>query len=108
MQAEQPTQQPPSAPGPIDIHLDLSGLADLIWGSFLAHIGDLGMGIWTPLENTLRQAAQSVWDGIWHSGINIVTQVPLELTLNFGPYRAIATDPLPLAVGGATLALVLL
>jgi hypothetical protein len=119
MQAEPPPQPAPH----VDVHIDLSGLAALIWQAFIDHIGDIGgvvwqgikdhigeigMAIWTPLENTLRQAAQAVWDGIWHSGANIVTQVPLDLTLNFGPYRAIATDPRPIAIGGATLALVLL
>ena len=58
--------------------------------------------------NTLRDSARAVWDGVWHSGINIVTQIPLELTTNLPAYRAIAADPVPLAVGGATLALVLL
>src|SRR5439155_21434775 len=48
------------------------------------------------------------WAAGWGSGANILTQLPADLTTNFGPYRAIAADPLPLAVGGATLALVLL
>jgi hypothetical protein len=57
---------------------------------------------------TLRDSARAVWDGIWHSSVNIVTQVPADLTYNLPAYRAIATDPLPLAISGATLALVLL
>jgi hypothetical protein len=56
----------------------------------------------------LHTAALAVWTGVWNSTANIVTQLPADLTCNFGPYRAIATDPVPLAVGGATLALVLL
>jgi hypothetical protein len=114
---------PTSAPGPIDVHIDLSGLANLIWQSFIDHIGDvgtavwsgirdhlpeIGMAIWTPLGNFLHDAARAVWDGVWHSSINIVTQIPADLTYNSPAYRAIATNPVPLAVGGATLALVLL
>ena len=121
-QVDQP-QPPPAQPGPIDVHIDLSGLANLIWQSFIDHIGDvgtavwagirdhmgeIGMAIWTPLVNTLQEAARAVWDGVWHSGVNIVTQIPLDLTTNLPAYRAIAADPVPLAVGGATLALVLL
>src|SRR5438067_682738 len=109
-----PTPTPPAqSAGPVDVHVDLSGLAALIWQTFIDHIGDIGtvawqgikehigeigLAIWTPLVDQLRKAAADVWDGIWHSSLNIVTQVPLDLTLNFGPYRAIATDPLPVAV----------
>ena len=79
---------PPAQPGPIDVHIDLSGLANLIWQSFIDHIGDvgtavwagirdhmgeIGMAIWTPLVNTLQEAARAMWDGVWHSGVNIVT-----------------------------------
>lgn len=121
MQAD-PTP-PPAQPGPIDVHINLDALANLIWQSFLDHIGDvgtavwsgikdhigeIGMAIWTPLVAALRDAARAVWDGVWHSGINIVTQLPADLTYNLPAYRAIAADPVPLAVGGATLALVLL
>jgi hypothetical protein len=66
------------------------------------------MAIWTPFVHTLEGAALAVWAGVWGSRGNIVTQIPLDLTVNFGPYRAIATDPLTLVVGGTTLALVLL
>jgi hypothetical protein len=102
-------EQPGPAPAPhFDINIDLSGLANLIWQSFIDHIGDLGTAIWTPFVHTLEGAARAVWAGVWGSSANIVTQIPLELTTNFGPYRTIATDPLPLTIGGATLALVLL
>ena len=40
--------------------------------------------------------------------VSSTASLPPELTYNFGPYRAVATDPLPIALGGATLALVLL
>jgi hypothetical protein len=107
---EQP--QPPPEPGPIDVHIDLSGLANLIWQSFVDHITDLGAAIWTPLSHTLldglQRSAQAVWTGVWSSSANIVTQLPPDLTYNLPAYRAIATDPVPLAIGGATLALVLL
>ena len=88
---------PTSAPGPIDVHIDLSGLANLIWQSFIDHIGDvgnavwtgirdhmgeIGMAIWTPLVNTLHDSARAVWDGVWHSSINIVTLMPADLTYN--------------------------
>jgi len=109
---EQPTPEPPPAAPNIDIHIDLSGLANLIWETFVEHITELGTAVWTPLWHTvndgLRRGAQAVWDGVWSSSANIVTQLPPDLTYNFGPYRAIATDPVPLALGGATLAIVLL
>lgn len=120
MQADPP---PPAQPGPINISIDLSGLANLIWQSFIDHIGDVGTAVWTgirdhmgeignailvPLEDALHHAAAAIWDAAWTSSANIVTQLPPDLTYNFGPYRAVASDPLPLAIGGATLALVLL
>jgi hypothetical protein len=117
-------QPPPQQPAPnINISIDLTGLANLIWQSFLDHLGDvgaavwqgirdhigeIGLAIWVPLQQTLQQSARAVWDGVWGSSANFVTQLPADLTYNFGPYRAIAADPLALAVGGATLALVLL
>jgi hypothetical protein len=102
-------QAPPTAslPSPA-IHIDLSGLAESIWTWFIDHIGELGMAILVALEDTLRTAARALWDALWHSSANIVTQIPPDLSYNFGPYRAVATDPVRLAVGGATLALVLL
>src|SRR5713226_2628215 len=121
MQADPPP--PPAQPGPINIQIDLSGLANLIWQSFIDHIGDVGTAVWTgirdhlgeignailvPLEAALHNAAGAIWDAAWQSSANIVTQLPPDLTYNFGPYRAVASDPIPLAVGGATLALVLL
>lgn len=108
---------------PIDVHIDLSGLANLIWSTFIDHVGDLGNAIWTNLlprlpdiagqvlamvEDALRTAATAIWDAAWSSSANIVTQVPPELTYNASWYRAVATDPLPVALGGVTLALVLL
>ncbi len=112
-----------SGPPSIDVHIDLSGLANLIWETFINHIGDVGNAVWsallpqlpnvagqvlTMLEDALRNAAQAIWDAAWSSSANIVTQVPPDLTYNAGWYRAIATEPLPVAVGGATLAIVLL
>jgi len=115
---------PPPAPAPhVDIHVDLSGLAGLIWQAFVDHVGELGGAIWTSLlpnlpalagqvlallEDALRHAAQAIWDAAWSSSANIVTQIPPDLTYNASWYRAVATSPLPVAVGGATLALVLL
>jgi hypothetical protein len=124
MQADPP---PPPAPGPIDVHIDLSGLANLIWQSFIDHIGDvgnaawtgivehlpqIGTSIWTPLSSTLETAlhgaAVSVWAATFGQVANIYGQLPPEWTTDSPVYRAIATDPLPIAVGGATLALALL
>src|SRR6266487_537829 len=68
MQADPPLAP---APGPIDIHIDLSGLANLIWQSFIDHIGDLGTAIWSPFMHTLEGAARSVWAGVWGSSANI-------------------------------------
>ena len=56
----------------------------------------------------LRASAQATWDGIFGAVPLLLSQLPAELTYNLPAYRAIATDPLPVAVGGATLALVLL
>src|SRR5205085_1783959 len=103
---------PPSQPGPINIHVDLDGLANLIWQSFIDHIGDVGTAVWTPLASTLtgtiRGGAQSVWSATFGAVGNIYGQLPPEWTYDNPAYRAIATDPLPVAVGGATLAIVLL
>ena len=51
---------PSPAPGPIDIHIDLSGLANLIWSTFIDHIGDLGNAIWTSLLPRLPDIAGQV------------------------------------------------
>jgi hypothetical protein len=113
-QPAEPTPTPPGGgEGPtIDIHLDLSGLAELIWRWLIDHIGELGWAVWLPLEQTLRAAAQAaaqaIWDAAWNSTANIITQLPPDLTYNFGPYRAVAVDPTALAIGGAMLAVVLL
>jgi hypothetical protein len=107
-----PTPSGGGDPAPITINIDLGGLAELIWRWLIDHIAELGWAIWTPLEQTLRSsaeaAAQAVWDAAWNSTANIVTQLPADLTYNFGPYRAIAADPTALALGGAMLAVVLL
>lgn len=123
MHAQFAQEQPSSQPSPIDIHIDLSGLATLIWQSFVDHVGDLGTAVWASLqpnlptitgqvaamlENALRQAATAVWDAAWASSANIITEIPAGMTYESSWYRAVATDPLPLALGGATLAIVLL
>ena len=83
-------------------------LLPAIGQALVPHLPEIGTTLVGALQDALRQAAQAVWDAAWASSANIVTQIPADLTVNFGPYRAIATDPLPIAVGGATLALVLL
>src|SRR5919205_407447 len=113
-----PPAQPAQPAGPIDVHIDLSGLAGLIWQAFVDHISDLGNAIWSSLlpnlpalagqvlvlvSDALRSAGQAIWNGIWTSSANIVTQIPPDLTYQSSWYRAIAADPLPVAVGGATL-----
>lgn len=114
---------PPSSPGPVNVSINLDGLAALIWQWLLEHISDVGNAIWANLlpslpsvagqvlvliNDALHTAAAAVWTGVWGSSANIVTQLPADLTYESPWYRAIATDPVPLAVGGATLALVLL
>src|SRR5919199_2966748 len=125
-------EQPPPTPAPaqpphVDVHLDLSGLASLIWQAFIDLLGELGAAIWaglkdhlgeiaqtlwTPLSawlvDGLRESAQATWNGIFGAVPLLLSQLPAELTYNLPAYRAIATDPLPVAIGGATLALVLL
>jgi hypothetical protein len=118
---EQPA--PPQQPGPVDIHIDLSGLANLIWQSFIDHIGDVGNAVWTgirdhmsdigwaiwqPLEQTLHGAAVMVWSATFGALGNFLGQLPPEWTYELPAYRTIATNPVQVAAGGATLALVLL
>jgi len=106
---EQPA--PPSAPN-IDIHIDLSGLANLIWETFIDHVSELGTAIWAPLstwlEAGLRGSAEATWNGVFGAMPQLWTSLPADLTVNLPAYRAIAADPLPLALGGAMLAIVLL
>jgi hypothetical protein len=110
-QADPPAPSQP-APGPLDVHVDLSGLASLIWSSFIDHIGDVGNAIWTPLSQWLtsgiHSAVVAVWDATFGALGNFLSQLPPEWTYDNPAYRAIATDPVAVAVGGATLALVLL
>jgi hypothetical protein len=123
-----PTPAPPTQPtGPVDVHIDLSGLANLIWQQLLAHLSDIGAAIWqgvrdhlaeigeaiwTPLvawlEAALRGAVMAVWEATFGALGHFLGQLPPEWTYGLPAYRAIATDPLAVAVGGATLALVLL
>jgi hypothetical protein len=98
--------------GPVDVHIDLSGLAALIWQTLIDHIADVGNAIWTPLSlwlaSGIHGAAVAIWNATFGAMANFVGQLPPELTYDNSAYKAIATDPLPVAVGGATLALVLL
>src|SRR6266700_3860453 len=48
-------QPPPAQPGPIDVHIDLSGLANLIWQSFIDHIGDVGTAVWAGIRDHLGE-----------------------------------------------------
>jgi len=123
---EQPPPDPPSAPH-VDVHIDLSGLANLIWQSFIDHIGDVGgvawagirdhlseiaAAIWTPLsgwlQEGLRAAAEETWNGMFSSVPLLFNAIPADLSYNLPAYRAIAANPVPVAAGGVTLALVLL
>jgi hypothetical protein len=58
MQADPP---PSPAPGPVDAHIDLSGLANLIWQSFIEHIGDVGNAIWAGIKANLPDIAATIW-----------------------------------------------
>src|SRR5919108_357032 len=124
-QSDPPPSQPPS---PINVHVDLSGLAAAIWQTFIDHLGDIsgvawagirdhlseiGAAIWTPLsawlEAGLRSAAEETWNGIFGAVPLLLSQLPPALTTDLPAYRAIATDPLlvalalaiPLATGQA-------
>ena len=107
----QQADPPPAAqsPGPINVHIDLSGLANLIWQSFIDHIGDVGAlwqgisnniglignTIWTPLASTLegglRGATQSVWRRPSAPGQHL-RPAAARMDLRNRAYRAIATD----------------
>lgn len=93
-------------------HLDLGGLGDAIWHSFLSQLPDIGTAIWTPvstwLQNGLHASAEAVWSNSFVAMSTMLFQLPAALTYNLPAYEAIATNPVPVAVGGATLALVLL
>jgi hypothetical protein len=122
-----PPPQPPPQPPHVDVHVDLSGLAALIWQTFIDHLGDIagvawaqlqqhlgevGQAIWTPLSGWLveglRASAEATFEGIFGAVPELLYRLPPSLTTDLPAYRAIATDPLPVALGGATLALVLL
>lgn len=104
-------QQQPVAPPP-EVHVDLNGLADLIWRSLMDHLNDLGTAAWKSLTESaaegLNNAAHEVWDATFGALGGVYGQLPPEWTYDNAVYRAIATDPLPVASGGATLAVVLL
>src|ERR1051326_3451979 len=93
-QADPPPPSQP-APTPVDFHVDLSGLASLIWSTFIDHVGDLGTAIWTNLwpnlpdvagqvlamiEDALRDAARAIGGAAWSSSGKIVTQIPPDLS----------------------------
>jgi hypothetical protein len=120
-------QQQPTAPAPVDVHVDLSGLADTIWRSLVDHLGavgaaiwlgirdhlgEIGQAIWTPfsawLAFGLQSAIRAIWTATFGAVANIYGQLPPEWTYDNPVYRAIVTDPVPVATGGAMLALVLL
>ncbi len=103
-----PQAQPNPEPPHVDVHIDLGGLADLIWRSFQEHIGDVIDAVFAVVAGKLREIEQAIWDAVWHSTANILTQIPADLTYNLRAYQAIVANPVPLAIGGATLALVLL
>jgi hypothetical protein len=119
-------EQPQPPPAPI-IKIDLDGLANLIWQSFIDHIGDvgnatwsgikanlpdIGQSVWTPLstwlESGVHASAEATWNAMFPTISTLMFQLPAALTTNLPAYRAVAMDPLPVAVGGATLALVML
>ena len=54
-------------PPPPELHVDLSGPPQLIWRSFIDHIGDLSAAILTALGNSPHDAAASIWNAAWHS-----------------------------------------
>ncbi len=53
--------QQPTAPTPVDVHLDLSGLADMIWRSLLNHLGDVAAAIWLGIRDHLGEIGQAIW-----------------------------------------------
>jgi len=75
------------------------------WPQLIPNLLDL---LLHALEAWLRTTAEAIWNAMWSSGANFVTQLPPGLTYQFGPYTAIATNPVAVATGGATLAIVLL
>lgn len=107
--------------------IDLSGLANAIWTSLVDHIGivgdaswawvsshltEIGTAIWTPLSAWATAGIHASADAVWSSSLVAIStmlfQMPAALTYNLPAYQAIAADPMLVAVGGATLAIVLL
>jgi hypothetical protein len=74
-----PMQADPSSP-PVNVTVQ----------ALVPHLPEIGTTLVGALQDALRQAAQAVWDAAWASSANIVTQIPADLTINFGPYRTIA------------------
>lgn len=97
---------------PPDVGLDLSGLADAIWHSFLKQLPDIGQAIWTPftewLTNGIQQSSVAIWDTSFVAMSTLLFQMPTALTTNLPAYQAIAANPVLIAVGGSTLAVVML
>lgn len=95
-----------------DVHIDFGAFADAIWHSFEDHIGEVGQAIWTPftewLTNGIHQSADAVWADSTVAMSELLFQLPKALTYAFPGYLAVATNPVPVALGGATLAIVLL
>lgn len=95
-----------------DFHIDFGGLADAIWQSFLGRLQEIGTAIWTPLSDWIQSGIHASAEAVWQNSIvaigTMLYQLPPTLTYNLQAYRAIATNPVPVAVGGVTLALVLL
>lgn len=107
--------------------IDLSGLANAIWSSLISHITDVGDATWSWVSSHLPEVGQAIWtplsewftggihasaDAVWSSSFvaisTMLVQMPPTLTYNMAAYRAIATDPIEVALGGGTLAVVLL
>jgi hypothetical protein len=97
---------------PPDVHIDFGALGDAVWHSFINQLPTVGQAVWTPLSEWLQAGIHNSADALWANAYvaigSMLFQLPPMLTYRLPAYQAIATNPVPVAVGGATLALVLL
>ena len=84
--------------------IDLSGLGNLIWQSFIDHVGDVGGAIWSGLSQWLYGVLRGLLIGVWHATL---LPIPHDVTDQFGPVLAMMPAPGAIAAAGITLSMAL-
>jgi hypothetical protein len=105
-QAADATPAPTSASTPAPtFHVDLSGLASLMWSELTSHLGDIGTAAWTDLTQWGYSLLRSMFLGIWNATL---IPIPHDVTDQFGPVKTVLDSSLVIAAAGVVLAVVLL